>query len=498
MKRKQRMIEIDNVSFQYDDAFEQLSNVSLTVYDGECVVVTGPSGSGKTTLTRMVNGLIPNHYEGQLTGSVRLREQDVSGMAAWDFGRLVGSVFQDSRSQFFAAVVEEEIAFSGENYGMDPAEIRARVDRLAAESQLTALLKQEVHRLSSGEKQKVAVSSACLADPELFVMDEPSANLDMAATRQLADRLAALKRSGKTILIAEHRLYYLLPLADRIVYMQDGEIQAEWTPAQLTALAPEEWRRLGLRSPVVRAPSVPALGGTRAQERLALERAAIAPGRLKRAVLEEIHFSVGRGEIVAIVGPNGAGKTTLAKTICGLLKERAGTFAMDEKPLKAKDRLRRTWFVLQDSDYQLFSDSVLNELLLTHEREEDAAERAESLLRELDLWAFRDRHPASLSGGQKQRLTFAVGLMNRPELLVLDEPTSGLDGRNMHRVVKLIRRMADTGVTILVITHDYELLFGACDRLLFFQGRRLQADLEITERNGDAVLRLMETLEPIE
>ena len=146
----------------------------------------------------------------------------------------------------------------------------------------------------------------------------------------------------------------------------------------------------------------------------------------------------------------------------------------------------------------MFSDSVLNELLLTHENEADAAERAESLLRELDLWAFRDRHPASLSGGQKQRLTFAVGLMNRPELLVLDEPTSGLDGRNMRRVVKLIRQMADTGVTILVITHDYELLFGACDRLLFFQGRRLQADLEITERNGDAVLRLMETLEPIE
>ncbi|MFC4601891.1 ABC transporter ATP-binding protein [Cohnella hongkongensis] len=495
MKRKQRLVEIENVSFQYDNATEQLRNVSLTIHEGECVVVTGPSGSGKTTLTRIVNGLIPNHYEGRLTGSVRLRERDVSDMAPWDFGRIVGSVFQDSRSQFFAPIVEEEIAFSGENYGMDPSVIRARVDRLVVKSQLTGLLKQEVHRLSSGEKQKVAVASACLVDPELFVMDEPSANLDMTATRQLADQLAALKRSGKTILIAEHRLYYLLPLADRIVYMRDGEVEMEWTPEQLMALAPEEWQRRGLRSPVVRAPSVPSANESCTQERLSLRHVAIAHGRFKPTVLDDINFSVRKGEIAAIVGPNGTGKTTLAKTICGLLKEQAGTIAMDEKPLKAKNRLGRTWFVIQDSDYQLFSDSVLNELMLTHEKEKDAAGRAEGLLRELDLWAFRDRHPASLSGGQKQRLTFAVGLMNRPDLLVLDEPTSGLDGRNMRRVVKLIRQMADTGITVLVITHDYELLFGACDRLLFFQENRLKSEMEISEQNEQAILQLMETME---
>lgn len=496
MNRSNPMVEIVSVSFQYDDALEQLNHVNLTIHEGECVVVTGPSGSGKTTLTRIVNGLIPHHYEGRLTGSVRLRGRDVSGMASWDFGQIVGSVFQDSRSQFFAAIVEEEIAFSGENYGMNPSELRARVDRLAAESGLTGLLKQEVHRLSSGEKQKVAVASACLADPGLFVLDEPSANLDRAATRKLADRLAELKRCGKTILIAEHRLSYLLPVADRIVYMRDGEIRAEWSPGQLTALGPEQWRRLGLRPPVVQGPSATATAKSRAGERLSLSRVAIAPGRFKPPVLEDVRFSVNKGEIVAIVGPNGTGKTTLAKTVCGLLQERAGTVALDGKKLKAKARLGRTWFVIQDSDYQLFSDSVLNELLLTHEKEEDAAGRAENLLRELDLWAFRDRHPATLSGGQKQRLTFAVGLMNRPDLLVLDEPTSGLDGQNMRRVVQLIRQTADTGIAILVITHDCELLLGACHRLLFFQRNRLRADMEIAQHNAASVMQLMETMEP--
>lgn len=501
MKSQTPIIEIRNVSFQYDDASEQLKDISLTIRTGECVVVTGPSGSGKTTLTRIVNGLIPNFYEGRLTGSVLLRQRDVRDIAPWEFGRIAGSVFQDSRSQFFASTVEEEIAFSGENYGIDSRRLRTRVDQLAAESGLTGLLKQGVDRLSSGEKQKVAVASACLADPELFVMDEPSANLDMTATGQLAERLAALNRNGKTIVIAEHRLYYLLPLADRIVYMRDGAIHAEWTPEQLKALSAAELQRHGLRSPLLRSPAVPAAAaandGSRRRERLALRDVAIAPGLLKPAVMEDIRFSVQQGEIAAIVGPNGAGKTTLAKTICGLLKERAGTIAIDGQPTKARSRLSKLWFVMQDSDYQLFSDSVLHELLLTHEKEEDAAERAEELLKELDLWELRDRHPASLSGGQKQRLAFAVGLMNRPDILVLDEPTSGLDGRNMRRVVKLIRQVADSGIAVLVITHDYELLFGACDRLLFFREKRLQAELPVCAEHAEAILHIMKTLEPL-
>ncbi|WP_019913331.1 ABC transporter ATP-binding protein [Paenibacillus sp. HW567] len=496
---KQAIVELNKVSFQYNDSYEQLNQVDLTVYEGECVVLTGPSGSGKTTLTRLINGLIPNFYEGKLTGTVKLKQTNVKEMEPWRFGGIVGSVFQDSRSQFFTSVVEDEISFSGENYGMAPELIRDRVGRLAEEIRITHLLPNEVHRLSSGEKQKIAVASARLTDPGLFVMDEPSANLDMAATKQLAESLALLKANGKTMIIAEHRLYYLLPLADRIMYMTNGEITAEWTPAELLALTPVQLESYGLRSPVIRGDAwtlaVDRQDRKERQERIALYQTSIAPGKFRQTVLEEISFCLGGGEVAAITGPNGVGKTTLARTLCGLLKEQAGIIQMNGKTEKAKSRLGKIGFVMQDSDYQLFSDSVLNELLMTHEKEDGAAGRAEALLKELDLWAFREHHPASLSGGQKQRLTFAAGLMNRPDVLLLDEPTSGLDGENMRRVVRLIRQMAASGVTVLVITHDYELVCGACDRVLFFGEKKLQGDIPVTANTISVIMDLMQTLQ---
>ncbi|WP_052770096.1 ABC transporter ATP-binding protein [Paenibacillus sp. IHB B 3415] len=497
----QTIIEFENVSFQYNDSYEQLSGVNLSVAEGECVVITGPSGSGKTTLTRMLNGLIPNFYEGKLTGSVRLKGRDIHEIEPWSFGRTSGSVFQDSRSQFFTSVVADEIAFSGENYGLNPSLILERVSALAEEFRITGLLSRGLHGLSSGEKQKTAFASARLTDPELFVMDEPSANLDMAATRELGGMLSALKARGKTIVIAEHRLYYLLPLADRIIYMAGGQITAEWTRAGLLALTSRELDTYGLRSPVVSEGADNFTAQAEGQERrnrqqnlehIAVEHANIAPGRFKRAVLEDLSFVLNRGEIAALTGPNGAGKTTLARTLCGLLREREGVIRINGEPCKANKRLRKMWFVMQDSDYQLFSDSVRNELLMTHEDEPDAARRAERLLKELDLWEYREHHPASLSGGQKQRLTFAVGLMNRPDMIILDEPTSGLDGRNMRRVIKLIREMAESGVTVLVITHDYELVCGACDRLLLLDDGKLQADLAVTSATVPEVIRLMQ------
>ncbi|WP_249529528.1 ABC transporter ATP-binding protein [Paenibacillus brevis] len=497
MTRMQAVIEMKDVSFQYNNAQEQLKHIDLTLYEGEFVILTGPSGSGKTTLTRLVNGLIPSFYEGRLNGSVLLRGKPIEEIEPWSFGRMVGSVFQDSRSQFFTSIVQDEIAFGGENYGMEPEDIRLKVKGLAAESGLTPLLLSEVHKLSSGEKQKVAVASARVTDPEIFVMDEPSANLDMAATGQLADILAGLKSEGKTLLIAEHRLYYLLPLADRVIYMRDGKIEAEWMPEELLALPDEKLEAYGLRSPVVKRPVSFGLDSKegRPQERMTLRGVTISPGKFKPAILKDISFSLKIGEVTAITGPNGAGKTTLAKTLCGLLREAAGEILINGSRAAAKERLGKLWFVMQDSDYQLFSDSVWNELMLGHEREADAAERAESLLRRLDLWEVRDRHPASLSGGQKQRVTFAVGLMNRPDILILDEPTSGLDGENMRRVVKLIREIAASGVTVLVITHDYELVYGACQRLLFFKDHGLETEHPVSAAHYPEVIRLMQTLQ---
>lgn len=497
MTSSQAIMTFNDVSFRYMEIDTCLSNVNLTVHEGECVVLTGPSGSGKTTLTRIMNGLIPGFHEGELTGKVMLDGRSIADLEPWCFGEKVGSVFQDARSQFFNSIVEDEIAFSGENYGRDPQWIRERVHSLLCEAGIGHLQHRQLQQLSSGERQKVAVAAACLNLPKLLVMDEPTANLDMVAAREFMHCLQQLKSKRVSMVIAEHRLHYMMAVADRILYMRNGRIEADWTPEELQAFSAEELIQYGLRSPLLQAPSHVMKQTAVQEERIAItvSELSVAPAKFQDTLLETINVTIGRGEVVAITGPNGTGKTMLAKTLCGLIKERAGTIRIDGRKMTARQRLGHIWFVLQDSDYQLFSDSVLNELLLTHEQEIDAAERAEKLLKELDLWELRERHPFSLSGGQKQRLTLAVGMMNKPELIILDEPTSGLDGENMRRVAALIRRMAESDICVMVITHDHELVFSACDRVLFLQEKRVQADLRVDPRYASELLRMMETLQ---
>lgn len=244
------IISMEGVSFQYDAKSQKISNINLHIQQGECVLLTGPSGSGKTTLTRLMNGLVPHFYEGDLVGSVKVNGHNLAEIPAWKMGKLVGSVFQDSRSQFFTNIVEEEIAFSGENYGFQPEWIQKKTMQLASEYNIEHIMSSQVHLISSGEKQKVSVASARLTDPPIYVLDEPSANLDMNATESLVVTLGNLKKLGKTIVIAEHRLYYVMEIVDRILYMEDGRIVHEWTPNQLLTFPQVLLKRYGLRSPI--------------------------------------------------------------------------------------------------------------------------------------------------------------------------------------------------------------------------------------------------------
>lgn len=476
---------LNRVGFRYNEAEAPLKEIDFTLHRGECVLLTGPSGSGKSTLIRLFNGLIPHFYEGQLTGDMELFGRSTAGMESWEFSQIAGSIFQDSRSQFFNAVVRDEIAFGGENLGMEPEEIRSRLDRLAGRLGIGGRLEANVQTLSGGEKQKVAFAAASLPGPELYVLDEPSANLDRSASLQLSRLLAELKQEGRTLLIAEHRLHDLLPIADRIVYMEAGSIRAEWTPQQLLSLSAAELEHFGLRSP--RLELDPAGGGRMPDaeseigrpDRLTAVNLGVSLGgrHSARNMLDNVELVLRPGEITALTGPNGAGKSTLAKTLSGLIREREGSVSLSGERLRASKRLGRVGFVMQDSECQLFADSVRGELLLTREKDPEAPALAERLLRELGLWELRERHPLALSGGQKQRLALAAGIMNRPDVLVLDEPTSGLDGRNMYQVIRLLRDIAAGGTAILVITHDFEWMQAACDRLVVVRDRSLHTYL---------------------
>ena len=316
------MIELTRASFQYENSYRGVQDISLSVKSGECVVLTGLSGCGKTTVTRLVNGLAPSYYPGVFSGSVRIDGKDISRLSTWEIGRLVGSVFQDPKSQFFSSELAGEVAFPCENYGLSAREIRERTDAAIEALHLSHLKDRAVDVLSSGEKQRAAIASVYAMKPKVFVCDEPTANLDAAGTRQLAQTLRQLKAQGFTLLLAEHRIDWLMGIADRFLYLRDGRIAAEYAPRDLLLLPEADILGMGLRSPhegkCLPAPSVldesPAV----------LKTAGLSKRIRKEVIFEDISLSVPKGGVTAITGQNGAGKTTLAQILCGLARQTRG------------------------------------------------------------------------------------------------------------------------------------------------------------------------------
>jgi energy-coupling factor transporter ATP-binding protein EcfA2 len=487
------MITLNNVNFHYDQQETLLQNINLNIAAGEFVVLTGKSGSGKTTLSRVLNGLIPHFYEGNLTGEVYMQKRSLLETPVWQLSQRVGSVFQDPRTQFFTSIVQDELVFELENYGADPPVMRERLAEVCEQMELEQIQKAFLATLSSGQKQKVAIATAAMIDPEVYVLDEPSANLDIAATEVLREALHQLKAQGKTVVIAEHRLYYLMELADRIIYMRDGRIEKEFKPEEVGKLSFKQLKQYGLRSP-----SLVSMHRNENNAQDVVREKAVEINRLcvryqgeKRLILEDLNLTLHAGEVCALIGENGAGKTTLARTIAGLIRERSGSIHLFGQRAGSKDRRKQVWFVLQDTVYQLFGDSVLNEMMLSMAPTPENVQRAEELLKKLDLWTFRDAHPATLSGGQKQRLVLGIGLMQEAHVFILDEPTSGLDGENLARVIDMIRELQQRQCHVLVITHDHELVAGVCERVIKLESGTITVDQPVDSLSSPALVQLM-------
>ena len=457
------MIELIRASFQYENSDRGVQDISLSVKSGECVVLTGLSGCGKTTVTRLVNGLAPSYYPGAFSGSVRIDGKDISGLSTWEIGRLVGSVFQDPKSQFFSSELAGEVAFPCENYGLSAREIRERTDAAIEALKLSHLKDRAVDILSSGEKQRAAIASVYAMKPKAFVCDEPTANLDAAGTRQLAQTLRQLKEQGFTLLLAEHRIDWLMGIADRFLYLRDGRIEAEYTPKDLLLLPEADILGMGLRSPHEgKCPSAPSV----LDESPAVLRTAGLSKRIRKEVIfNNIFLAFPKGKVTAITGQNGAGKTTLAQILCGLARQTRGHILIDGKKVRAAVRRRDIYYCGNDTSTQFFTASV-EELLLNTRLTEESKSHARNLLNELGLYEYRDAHPSALSGGQKQRLAIACAIFSGRRILILDEPTSGLDGQNMRLIAERLRSEARSGRTILVITHDRELIESCCDNVV--------------------------------
>lgn len=472
------MIEFKNVSFAYpDSADEGLKNIDLTIPNGQCVLLCGRSGCGKTTLTRLINGLIPQFFEGNLSGEILLDGENLAELPMYRIAEKVGSVFQNPRTQFFNVDTDSEIAFGMENEAVPPQQMERRVAETAKALHTENLLGRNIFALSGGEKQKIAFASVYAMNPQVYLLDEPSSNLDMAAIGELRERLRLIKSQGKTVIIAEHRLYYLTDVADRIIYLENGRIAGDFTPKQFAALPAEERQKMGLRAIDLQGEKPVCAAVPKQPPKAELQNVSLA--YKKQPVLNDLSLCAAPGDIIAVVGRNGAGKTTFSRALCGLHKEICGSYLWNGKPQKPKERMKRSYIVMQDVNYQLFAESV--EAECTFGIKHPNTTLAEKTLEELGLISFRERHPNTLSGGQKQRLAAAVSMVCGKELMVFDEPTSGLDYDSMVRLSTLIRRLSDMGKVIFIVTHDYEFVCRTCTRVLHLEGGGIRDDFPVTE-----------------
>lgn len=478
------MIEWKDISFTYPgQESDGLQYVNLTVSPGECVLFCGRSGCGKTTMLRMVNGLIPNFFLGEGEGAAYLDGQDCSETPMYRLAERVGSVFQNPRTQFFNVDTDSEIAFGMENQALPPAELVRRVEQTAQELHIESLRGRSIFALSGGEKQKIAFASVYAMNPDVYLLDEPSSNLDMNSIRALREHLKLIKAQGKTILIAEHRLYYLMELVDRIVYLERGELKEIYTPKEFDSFSGERREAMGLRAVDLRRLRIQK--HTKDPQKPVLELKNVTLNYRKEAVLENICMQAARGEIIAVVGHNGAGKTTFSRALCGLHKGCKGEFFWEGQPFHAKARRKQSYLVMQDVGYELFAESVEKECVFGIKNPDMAL--ADRTLGELGLSDFREKHPNTLSGGQKQRLAVAVSMVCGKDILVFDEPTSGFDYDSMAQVAALMERLAEKGGIVFVVTHDYELVCRVCTRVLQFGEGEISEDLPVTAENEEKI-----------
>ena len=488
------MINFKNVSFEYEGGADNIRDLNLHINEGEVVLLCGESGCGKSTLIRMINGLIPNYYKGKMTGCVTVNGLDTQKTMLHDLAPLVASVFQNPKTQFYNVDSTEEMVFSLENRGVSREEMRERLERTVDKFRMGYLLGRNLFKMSGGEKQKVACACADTSGAPVIVLDEPSSNLDLHSIRELAEIIKIWKKEGKTVVIAEHRLYYVLPIADRVLYMNKGKIELECTPKELTDLGSVKMAEMGLRSSDIMNLPLKGLDVGDNEKIILSNYHYIYPGTLQEA-LNVPYVRVSRNAVIGLVGDNGAGKSTFARALCGLERRATGNIESHGDVYARRRRLKNTFMVMQDVGHQLFTDEVMEEMVFSLvKEEEDSKEKIREVLKELDLSDKEERHPHSLSGGEKQRVAIGSAVVSERNIIVFDEPTSGLDYRHMKAVSELIKGLKDKGKTIFLVTHDPELIAECCDELIYMQGGKVLEYGKLTRDMYDRWLYRTSTL----
>lgn len=465
------MIELHEISMSYgrNAARNVLRDINLTVAAGELVLLCGESGCGKSSLLRVLNGVAHAFCDAHISGEVLLNGEAITDAQPHEIAEHVGSVFQNPKSQFFTLEVMSELAFGCENLGIPSDQIRQRISQVNHDFGLSPLINRQLFQLSGGQKQKIACAAVAAMQPQVLLLDEPSSNLDLKAIDALQEIVTQWRNEGRTILVAEHRLSYLVDIVDRVLVMHDGQIEHEFSGDDFRALSDRELNELGLRS---KRP-VPAVGNhNRAPaETMSVEKLRFTYPKAKAPALTIEDAKLPRAQVIGVVGRNGAGKSTFVRALTGIEPKATGTISVaGHKLSNAKHRLKYSYLVMQDVNHQLFGESIDADVVIgTSRMNSEETSRLTEVLSALDLADKRERHPMSLSGGERQRVAIASALLSDREIIVFDEPTSGLDLKRMLQVAHLLKGLAGHNKTILVVTHDVELLAHCCDSLLLIE-----------------------------
>lgn len=503
---------MENVNWTYEGGKRKaIRDINVKIKKGEIVVIAGPSGAGKTTLCRCINGLIPHFFRGELKGEVIVGGHHVKDTPLTTLSRKAGMCFDNPTNQLFCATVLEEVAFGPENFCTSREEVIERVRDAIKFCRLERYEGKNPHALSGGEKQSTAIAAIIAMRPSIFILDEPTSNLDAVGTELVFHRIHELVRAEKkTIIIVEHKLDYALPFADRLIIMSEGEIVTDG-PVRKVLAESELLQKLELQIPSVTKlayrvckrlteDNIPITleEGTKLLDEVVEREVMLRLRELKRRpqaekerrviikcedvwyeypdgtlAIKGVNLEIGEGEFVGLIGQNGSGKTTLAKLINGLYRPTKGVVTVDGIDTKIVDvgyLTRIVGYSFQNPDDQIFAKTVRDELEFGPRNlklpPEEVEQRVKRYAKEFEIYDYLDTSPFTLSQGLRQRVAVASILTMEPKILIIDEPTTGQDYARSKTVMELAKRLHEEGKTVIIISHSMDLIAEYCDKVV--------------------------------
>nr|WP_254059047.1 ABC transporter ATP-binding protein [Methanogenium sp. MK-MG] len=468
--------QFTNFSYTYPQGrAPALKDISLSISQGECVLVNGTTGAGKTTFCLAAAGILCHEYEGGTKGTLSICGQDVRSYEDMgEIGKKIGVVFDDADAQLIFTTVEEEVLSGLENRGLQPEDVKTRLEDMLAFTSLTELRYREPHSLSGGQKQRVALAATLASGTACLILDEATAELDTAATESIIAILTRLREAGRTIIVVEQKPRALAAIVDRVITIEDGRLARDETAAEFFATYTDEAEVSNDR----------------------VDTAAVAKQGEPRIVVRDLVHNYGEnralsgvsldiypGELVAIIGENGSGKTTLVKHFNGLLRPTSGTVtvcgmnAADESVTRLAEQ---AGLVFQNPDTMLFEDTVEKEMQFGMKNigidPTDAQERIKEVLVRVGLGGGEARFPRAMSRGERQRLAIACVVAMKPEIIILDEPTTGLDPEEAERIMGIIRSLSEAGHTVIMVSHDMSVVRRHAERIILMDEGTITSD----------------------